>query len=137
MSSAKGRKLRFQVAFVSGEDPDYPASELNVHSPQTRGWQSPRCVVSGPNGGSQLTDRWGVRLKRHGCAVVDAIGRFCEYPQEIGIQFLEAPVRMTQVQLLSHQSKIATKIELFVGQGSDYYTCHWRRLGCVRLAFVI
>lgn len=40
--SSKSRKLRFEVAFVSGEDPEYPASELNVHSPHTRGWATPR-----------------------------------------------------------------------------------------------
>jgi len=36
------RKCGFQVCFTSGEDPDYPATELNYHSPQTKGWQSPR-----------------------------------------------------------------------------------------------
>lgn len=35
-------KLKFKVVYVSGEDRDYPASELNYHSPKTRGWQSPR-----------------------------------------------------------------------------------------------
>ena len=36
------RKLGFKVVFASGEDPDYPVTELDYHSPQTRGWQSPR-----------------------------------------------------------------------------------------------
>ena len=31
-----------QVVFASGEDNDYPVTELNFHSPQTKGWQSPR-----------------------------------------------------------------------------------------------
>ena len=39
---SQSRKLRFEVAFVSGQDPEYPASELNVHSPETRGWASPQ-----------------------------------------------------------------------------------------------
>jgi hypothetical protein len=39
-----GARVPFQVAFVSAEDPSYPASELNTHSANTRGWQSPRCV---------------------------------------------------------------------------------------------
>jgi hypothetical protein len=39
--------------------------------------------------------------------------------QELGI-VLDSPARLTQVQILSHQSKIATKIELFVGRGNDY-----------------
>lgn len=38
--------------------------------------------------------------------------RFCDYPQEIIIQFL-APVRLKQVQFLCHQCKIPSKIELF------------------------
>ena len=38
------KKLGFQVVFASGEDPDYPVTELNHHSPNTKGWQSPRCV---------------------------------------------------------------------------------------------
>ncbi len=39
------KKLQFQVCFASGEDPDYPATELNYHSPQTKGWQSPRWAI--------------------------------------------------------------------------------------------
>jgi centrosomal protein CEP104 len=44
MASPLDKKLGFQVVFASGEDPDYPVTELNFHSPQTKGWQSPRCV---------------------------------------------------------------------------------------------
>ncbi|PNH12628.1 Centrosomal protein [Tetrabaena socialis] len=36
------QKLRFTVQTCSGEDTDYPVRELLYHSPQTRGWQSPR-----------------------------------------------------------------------------------------------
>ena len=42
------KKLGFQVVFASGEDPDYPVTELNHHSPNTKGWQSPRCVRALP-----------------------------------------------------------------------------------------
>lgn len=59
--------------------------------------------------------------------------RFCEYPQELGIQFLEGLSTISQVQLLSHQSKIATRIELFTGQGPDYFHCQWTRLGYLSL----
>ena len=38
------KKLKFEVAFASGEDSDFPASELNYHSPETRGWLSPKYV---------------------------------------------------------------------------------------------
>lgn len=92
-------KLKFVVAFASGEDLEYPARELNTHSPHTRGWQS---------------------------------ARFCEYPQELGLE-LTQPGRLTQVQLLSHQCKIATKIELYVGDGVSYTDAKWRRLGYLSL----
>lgn len=36
------QKLRFTIVTFSGEDPDYPVRELLFHSPQTRGWQTPR-----------------------------------------------------------------------------------------------
>ena len=59
--------------------------------------------------------------------------RFCEYPQEVGLA-LSSQSRITQVQLLSHQSKIATRIELFVGEGASYSTATWKRLGYLSLA---
>ncbi|EWM24192.1 flagellar associated protein [Nannochloropsis gaditana] len=77
-------KIRFQVVYASGQDPEHPAEELNVHSPATEGWQSPR---------------------------------FCDYPQELGLFLLDTPCHLSRVQILSHQSKIATKVELFVGDG--------------------
>jgi centrosomal protein CEP104 len=40
---------------------------------------------------------------------------------------------MQQVQLLSHQSKIATRVELFVGRGKDYFSAKWKRLGYLSL----
>ena len=38
--------------------------------------------------------------------------KFCDYPQEIIVQFPQL-VKLKQLQFLSHQSKIASKIELF------------------------
>lgn len=73
-------KIKFRVISCSGEDPQYPVTELLTQSPQSKGWQSPR---------------------------------FCDYPQEITLQFT-SPVRIKQLQLLCHQSKIPSKIELFV-----------------------
>ena len=93
-------KLKFRVVHCQGEDPDYPVSELNVHSPQTKGWQSPR---------------------------------FCSFPQEIGLEFLTGTVRIQQIQLLSHQSKIATRVEIFMGVGGDYASAKFQRLGYLSL----
>ena len=86
--------------YFSEEDPEYPAEELNVHSPHTRGWQS---------------------------------GRFCEYPQELGLQISGGIHKLSQVQILSHQSKIASKIEIYVGNGGDYHSARYNRLGYLSL----
>lgn len=93
-------KLRFRVVHHSGEDNEFPAEELNIHSPNTRGWQSPR---------------------------------FCEYPQELGFAMEAGMCRLNQIQLLSHQSKISTKVEIFMGIGSDYHTANYHRLGFLTL----
>ena len=109
-------KLKFKIVYVSGEDRDYPASELNFHSPQTRGWQSPRSAKAS---GSQLSS-------------VDCnppLSRFCVYPQEVIIQLLDGECHVKQTQVLSHQFKIATKIELFIGSGPVYSSAKWKRLG--------
>lgn len=62
--------------------------------------------------------------------------RFCDFPQEICLQF-ETPVHLRQIQFLSHQSKIATKIELFTAsasnQGFNVDVAEWKRLGYLPL----
>eukprot|EP00929_Paragymnodinium_shiwhaense_P070119 TRINITY_DN35491_c0_g1_i1.p1 TRINITY_DN35491_c0_g1~~TRINITY_DN35491_c0_g1_i1.p1 ORF type:complete len:827 (+),score=189.47 TRINITY_DN35491_c0_g1_i1:131-2611(+) len=61
--------------------------------------------------------------------------RYCEYPQELGLEF-ESPVHLRQVQFLSHQSKIATKIELFTAlppDGTRYESVQFKRLGYLSL----
>lgn len=40
--------------------------------------------------------------------------RFSQYPQDLTLR-LEAPSRLAQIQLLSHEFKIAAKVELLVG----------------------
>ena len=40
---------------------------------------------------------------------------------------------ITQIQILSHQSKISTKVEIFVGNGDDYNSCSFKRLGYLSL----
>ncbi len=74
-----GQKLKFRIVDFSGEDPEYPATELLSQSPQSRGWQSPR---------------------------------FCDWPQYITLQFM-SPVNLKQIQFLSHQCKVASKVELY------------------------
>jgi len=33
-----GQKLKFRIVDFSGEDPEYPVTELLAQSPQSRGW---------------------------------------------------------------------------------------------------
>ncbi|GIL71611.1 hypothetical protein Vretimale_933 [Volvox reticuliferus] len=99
-ASGGPQKLRFTVHACSGEDTDYPVRELLFHSPQTRGWQSPR---------------------------------FCKYPQEIVLR-LEHTCKVQQIQILSHEYKIATRVEVFVGApgnvlDTDPNNCAFKRLG--------
>jgi centrosomal protein CEP104 len=93
-------RITFTVASCSSEDPEFPAQELDRHTPETKGWVSPK---------------------------------FCEYPQEIVLSFLGRAVTAKQVQILSHQSKIPTKIELFAGIGSHVEDATYRRLGYLSL----
>ena len=72
-------KLKYRIIYCSGEDQDYPVTELLDASSASRGWQSQK---------------------------------FCDFPQEIIVQFPQM-VQLKQLQFLSHQSKIASKIELF------------------------
>ena len=59
--------------------------------------------------------------------------RFCDWPQELGLELTDGLCTVTQLQLLSHQSKIATRIELYVGAGDDYRRCEFVRLGYLSL----
>ena len=99
-SSSSMGKLTFAVISCTGEDPEFPAAELNIHSPTTKGWLSPR---------------------------------FCEFPQEVILSFKGNKVRVQQVQFLSHQSKIATKLELYVGKADSLPECSFKRLGYMSL----
>jgi centrosomal protein CEP104 len=92
--------ISFVAIHSSGEDDEYPAAELNHHTPQTKGWQS---------------------------------AKFCEYPQELGFEIESGESHLSQVQILSHQCKIATKVEVFIGQGNDYHTATYKRLGYLSL----
>lgn len=46
---------------------------------------------------------------------------------------MEEPSHLTRIQILSHQSKIASKIELFIGDGPSYDTARFERLGYLSL----
>ena len=56
--------------------------------------------------------------------------RFCDYPQEIVLQF-HHHCRISAIQVLSHESKIPNKLELYIsdGRNADTTTLQWSRLG--------
>lgn len=62
--------------------------------------------------------------------------RFCEYPQQLILQF-DRLYDVRKIQILSHQSKISTSIEVFVGRtpngNGDINSCLWDRLGYLSL----
>ncbi|OWZ17499.1 hypothetical protein PHMEG_0008558 [Phytophthora megakarya] len=59
----------------------------------------------------------------------------CPYPQELVLQLTDGICRLTQVQLLSHQTHIATKMELFVSKSLSFdgETTRFSRLGFLTL----
>lgn len=59
--------------------------------------------------------------------------RFCTFPQELGFELDDGDASITQIQVLSHQLKIASKIEIYVGQGSSYSSANFKRLGYLSL----
>ena len=72
-------KHPYKVIYCSGEDTQFPVTELLDPTVNSKGWQSQK---------------------------------YCTYPQEIILQF-QGVINVSQLQILSHQSKIASKVELF------------------------
>jgi hypothetical protein len=65
-----------------------------------------------------------------------AVRQVCEYPQELGFR-LDGEVELRQLQILAHQSKTPTRIEVYVssmhdhpgGEVPPYHEARFRRLG--------
>ena len=118
------------------QDPEYPARELLYHSQETRGWCTPRRArwrlraggreAAGGAGGRPTLGpppRGGGGLEGGGGGGgrptlphrprPPTPSRLAPFPHELTLR-LEAPARLTQVQLLSHEFKIAGKVELQV-----------------------
>lgn len=114
----RGKKCQFQAIYSSSEEPGFTADSLNSHSLSSQGWQTIK---------------------------------FCDYPQELGLRLVEDdPISsenveeadlavhkvtktLTQLQLLSHESKISSRIELYVGNGDNYHEATFTRLGFLAL----
>ena len=102
-------KLSFHIFSCSSSDPDHEAAELGNIGEQ------------GEIGGSSKSDGWETQ-------------RFCIYPQELIIQF-PTTIRLKQMQLLIHQHKIPSKVELYSylpltgGDSQDSGFPKFKRLG--------
>ena len=69
--------MQILTMYLRLQDPDYPARELLFHSPQTRGWQSPRYR-------SELAYIWITTLRSVSC------GAYCD---PCPLQVLQLPTR--------------------------------------------
>eukprot|EP00814_Leptocylindrus_danicus_P009552 CAMPEP_0116031810 /NCGR_PEP_ID=MMETSP0321-20121206/17779_1 /TAXON_ID=163516 /ORGANISM="Leptocylindrus danicus var. danicus, Strain B650" /LENGTH=735 /DNA_ID=CAMNT_0003507093 /DNA_START=223 /DNA_END=2430 /DNA_ORIENTATION=+ len=76
-------EIPYIVSEVSGEDPDYPASQLSIVN--SDGWQSPKN---------------------------------CSYPQSFVLR-IPSTVEIAQLQILCHECKIPTKIEVLVATSKN------------------
>ena len=111
-------KLEYNVIYATSSDDGHNAEQLVIRNNVER------------------TDPDRVKNKGKGwlCA------RFCEYPQDLVIA-LSHICEVSQIQILSHQSKIASKVEIWVGydanngyhDSSTYKSINWRRLGYLSL----
>lgn len=73
-------------------------------------------------------------LNKHGPHMVGwESARYCEYPQELGLQLLDGESTVKQIQILSHHMKITTRIDIFIGTGRDYHTAKFVKLGHMSL----
>eukprot|EP01083_Nonionella_stella_P161666 529814_1 len=112
-------KIGYRVIFASSNETGHDAQELELRNSIDR---------------DSTTQKNG---KTKGKGWQSA--RFCEYPQDLVIA-LDSPTQISQIQLLSHQSKIASKVEIWVGldprrlqDASSYKSMDWKRLGYLSL----
>lgn len=98
------------------QDPEFPAGELLRHSADSKGWCSPRC---GRRRWCPLPFTAATRARLAPLILTlphnPPRRRFSQYPQEITLA-LEAPARLHTLQLLSHEFKIAARVELLVDE---------------------
>jgi centrosomal protein CEP104 len=59
--------------------------------------------------------------------------RFSTYPQELIFELADGEAKITKIQVLSHQSKIAKKIDIYIGLGTHHTTAKFKRLGYLTL----
>jgi len=114
-------KIGYRVIYASSSDTGHSASELEIRNAFDE--TSPDQPKSKNKGKGWQSSR------------------FCEFPQELVVALNEV-CDVTQIQLLSHQSKIASKVEIWVGldqantlkhDENTYQAIAWKRLGYLSL----
>eukprot|EP00347_Sterkiella_histriomuscorum_P005376 403356849 len=81
-----GLRLNYRVYYATSEDPEYPAQLIQIDYSKDEEYQ-------------RSANGWQSK-------------KFCSYPQEIIVQIM-TPMRVKQVQMLSHQYKISSRVELY------------------------
>jgi len=117
-------KVQFKVIHVSSQDEHFKGSELNVHGPTTKGWQSARYESKLKLKLSVLKTNTILTFRYHNTLLIFILYficvvalqcdvtqqyllygfayRYCTYPQDIIIQ-LDKRTRVKKIQVLSHQ----------------------------------
>ena len=92
-------RIAYKVIFASSSDANHTEKELEIRNDNAIN-SSKNGNNNGGNNGSQNGRGWQSE-------------RFCDYPQHLILQLIDI-CEIKQIQILSHQSKIASKIEIWV-----------------------
>ncbi|CDW78329.1 UNKNOWN [Stylonychia lemnae] len=85
-TTVPGLRLNYRAYYATSEDPEYPAQLIQVDYSKDEEYQ-------------RTANGWQTK-------------KFCSYPQEIIVQIM-SPMRVKQIQILSHQYKISSRIEVY------------------------
>ncbi|KAI9918926.1 hypothetical protein PsorP6_012051 [Peronosclerospora sorghi] len=109
------RTLHFVVVACTSEDAAFPASTLDPHDSTRKGY---------------MTAKYRTALFCRQIHDISARSN-CSYPQELVLQLQDGRCRVHQVQLLSHQTHIATKIDVFLSLNLSFHgdATRFSRLG--------
>eukprot|EP01084_Bolivina_argentea_P053062 97421_1 len=115
-------KIGYEVIFASSNENGHDSKELEIRN--------------NIDYDSTINSNNNNNIKNKGKGWQSA--RFCDFPQDlvIGLDYI---CEISQIQILSHQSKITSKIEIWVGLDnnkhnySTYKSINWKRLGYLSL----
>jgi len=123
-------KIGYSVIYATSNETGHDSTELEIRN---------NLDVNGDKNSS--SKGWQSAQKTNGKGKGWQSARFCDYPQELVVA-LNGIYEISQIQILSHQSKIASKIEIWVGLDAEntlkhtqstYKSMKWKRLGYLSL----